>query len=161
MKKFALALLATAALSMPAIAAPNANQQSQSEPSQQPQQSQSQQPQSQQPQSQAQGTQQNANQAAQNQPKESQTIAPDRLSRSQVRQVQLALERNGFQVGRRDGRWGPETTNALKQFQQSKSVQANGELDQQTIADLGLNGARFAQRNGQTSQQQGNSQQQR
>jgi peptidoglycan hydrolase-like protein with peptidoglycan-binding domain len=156
MKKFALALLATAALSMPAIAAPNANQQSQSEPSQQPQQSQSQQPQSQ-----AQGTQQNANQAAQNQPNESQTIAPDRLSRSQVRQVQLALERNGFQVGRRDGRWGPETTNALKQFQQSKSVQANGELDQQTIADLGLNGARFAQRNGQTSQQQGNSQQQR
>jgi hypothetical protein len=155
MKKFALALLATAALSVPAIAAPSSNQSSQAQQSQ-PQQSQ-QQPQ--QPQSQAQGTntQQDQNQTAQNQPNGSQPISPQGLSRSQVRQVQQALDKSGFQVGRVDGRWGPETTNALKQFQQSKNAQADGQLDQQTISDLGLNGAQFAQQNkrgGQNSQQQ-------
>jgi peptidoglycan hydrolase-like protein with peptidoglycan-binding domain len=144
MKKLALALLATAALSMPAMAASNSSQQPQAQQSQQ------------QPQTQAQGPsdQQNSNQAAQNQPNGSQDISPNSLSRSNVRQVQQALDKSGFQVGRVDGRWGPETTNALKQFQQSKNVQANGQLDQQTISDLGLNGARFARQGGQSSQQQ-------
>jgi hypothetical protein len=89
---------------------------------------------------------QNSNQAAQNQPSQPR-ISPDNLSRDEVRQVQRALDESGFRAGATDGRWGPETSNALKQFQQSKNIQANGELDQQTLTGLGLNGAQFAQQN--------------
>jgi hypothetical protein len=90
---------------------------------------------------------QNSNPAAQNQLTERQPISPDSLSRDEVRQVQKALEKSGFHAGAANGRWGPETSNALKQFQQSKNIQANGKLDQQTLSGLGLNGAQFAQRN--------------
>jgi peptidoglycan hydrolase-like protein with peptidoglycan-binding domain len=120
MKKFAVALLATAALSMPAVA-------------QQP----------------AQNTNeaqlQNSGQTAQN--SGGQPLSPDKLSRDKVRQVQQALDKSGFNAGAADGRWGPETSNALKQFQQKKNIQANGQLDQQTLSGLGLNGAQFVQQN--------------
>jgi hypothetical protein len=89
---------------------------------------------------------QNSNQTAQNQPGQA-PISPDNLSRDEIRQIQRALDESGFHAGAADGRWGPETSNALKQFQQSKNIQANGELDQQTLTGLGLNGAQFAQRN--------------
>jgi hypothetical protein len=89
---------------------------------------------------------QNSNQTAQNQPNQPR-ISPDNLSRDEVRQVQRALDESGFHAGATDGRWGPETSNALKQFQKSKNIQANGELDQQTLTGLGLRGAQFAQQN--------------
>jgi peptidoglycan hydrolase-like protein with peptidoglycan-binding domain len=149
MKKLALALLASAAISMPAMAASNMNQQ--------PQKSQSQQSQSQQSQPQAQNTNssqgqmQSGNRSAQNQSMGSQPMSPDGLSRSEVRQVQQALDKDGFQVGRVDGRWGPETSNALKQFQESKKIQSSGQLDQQTLSKLGLNGARFSQQSEQNT----------
>jgi hypothetical protein len=119
--------------------------------SSQAQQAQEQQPQDHQSQAQYPNDQQiqpnNANQSAQNEPNNEQTISPKTLSRKDVRQVQQALDKNGFQIGRVDGRWGAKTSNALKQFQQSKKIQANGRLDQQTLSDLGLNGAQFAQQN--------------
>jgi hypothetical protein len=105
----------------------------------QPQQSQAQYPNNQQP--------SNANQSAQSQPNNEQTISPNKLSRNHIRQVQRALDKNGFQVGRVDGRWGPKTSDAVKQFQQKKNIEANGQLDQQTLSGLGLNGAQFAQQN--------------
>jgi hypothetical protein len=135
MKKFAFALLATAALSMPAAA----------------QQQQAQSPNQAQPQKQTQP--QNSNQTAQNQRNQGQPISPGKLSRSEVRQVQQALDKSGFHAGTADGRWGPETSNALKQFQQSKKIQANGQLNQQTLSGLGLNGAQFAQQNKPSGQQ--------
>jgi peptidoglycan hydrolase-like protein with peptidoglycan-binding domain len=122
MKKIAIALLATAVIGSPAIAASNNQQQSQ-------------------PQQQSQKQNQPNNQAAQN----DQQISPQNLSRGKVRQVQQALDKNGFKAGRSDGRWGRETENAVKQFQQSKQIQANGQLDQQTIADLGLDSSQFSQ----------------
>jgi hypothetical protein len=119
--------------------------------SSQAQQAQEQQPQNQQSQAQYPNNQQiqpnNANQSAQNQPNSEQTISPTTLSRNDVRQVQQALDKNGFQVGRVDGRWGHKTSDAMKQFQQSKKIKANGQLDQKTLSDLGLNGAQFAQQN--------------
>jgi peptidoglycan hydrolase-like protein with peptidoglycan-binding domain len=51
-------------------------------------------------------------------------------------------------VGRTDGRWGPRTENAVKEFQQSKQIKANGRLDQQTIADLGLDQSILSQQKG-------------
>jgi hypothetical protein len=88
-----------------------------------------------------------------NQSSNEQTILPATLSRSDVRQVQQALDKNGFQVGRVDGRWGPKTSNAVRQFQQSKKLDAKGQLNQQTLSDLGLNGAQFAQQKGHATQQ--------
>jgi peptidoglycan hydrolase-like protein with peptidoglycan-binding domain len=73
------------------------------------------------------------------------TLGPDSLSRGEVRQVQRALDKDGFKAGPTDGRWGRETANAVKQFQQSKQLQATGQLDQQTVADLGLDTSQFSQ----------------
>ena len=156
MKKLAIALLATAAFGMPAMAASNMTQQPQAPQAQQSQgqQSQVQYPnnnnknqQAQYPNNQ-QGQPNNANQAAQNESNSNnQTFSPQKLSRNEIRQVQQALDKNGQQVGRVDGRWGRKTSDALKQFQQSKGIQTNGQLDQQTLSDLGLNGAQFAQQN--------------
>jgi len=95
----------------------------------------------------------NTNQAVHNQPNNEQTISPNSLSRNEVRQVQQALEKNGFRAGPIDGRWGQKTSDALKHFQQSKNIQANGQLDQQTLSDLGLNGAQFGQQNQNNSSQ--------
>jgi DNA polymerase sigma len=148
MKKLALALLATAALSMPAMAASDTNQQTQY-PQDQQSQAQNTNEQAQPNNTYNQVQPNNANQAQnqQNQENNQQTISPDKLSRHQVQQIQQALDKNGFQVGRVDGRWGPKTDDAVKQFQQSKNIQSNGQLDQQTLSDLGLNGAQFAQQN--------------
>jgi peptidoglycan hydrolase-like protein with peptidoglycan-binding domain len=122
MRKIAIALLATAVIGSPAIAA--------SDNQQQPQ-----------PQQQSKTQNQPNDQAAQN----DQQISPQNLSRGKVRQVQQALDKNGFKAGPTDGRWGRETENAVKQFQQSKQIQANGQLDQQTVADLGLDSSQFSQ----------------
>jgi peptidoglycan hydrolase-like protein with peptidoglycan-binding domain len=86
--------------------------------------------------------QQQTNQTQQNpQPNQQQAQgnqASQNLSRREIRQAQQALNKDGFKVGRADGRLGPETENAVKQFQQSKQMQPSGQLDQQTMADLGL-----------------------
>jgi hypothetical protein len=92
-------------------------------------------------------------QAAQNRPNNEQTISPNSLSQNEVRQIQQALEKNGVGAGPIDGRWGAKTTDAVKQFQQSKNIQANGQLDQQTLSNLGLNGAQFVKQNQNNSSQ--------
>ncbi|WGR93929.1 peptidoglycan-binding protein [Bradyrhizobium sp. ISRA443] len=64
---------------------------------------------------------------------------------SEVRQVQQALDKNGSKAGSTDARWGNETQAAVKQFQQSKQLQATGQLDRQTVADFGLDASKFLQ----------------
>ncbi len=143
MKTMAMALLATAVIATPAIAASN-NQQPQTKQMQPPKNAQNQ------PQSQrnAQQNQPNTQQQAQN----GQAITPNSLPRGEVRQVQQALDKDGFKAGRADGRWGPETANAVKQFQQSKQIQSNGQLNRQTLADLGLDTSRLQGSRNQGSQ---------
>jgi len=75
------------------------------------------------------------------------------LSRNEIQLIQRALDKNGFRAGLVDGRWGPKTSDALKHFQESKNLEANGQLDQQTLSDLGLNGAQFAKQNQNNSSQ--------
>ena len=60
-------------------------------------------------------------------------------SSAQVRQAQQALNQRGFPV-REDGRWGPQTTSAVRQFQQSQGLQPTGQLNQQTAQALGIGG---------------------
>jgi peptidoglycan hydrolase-like protein with peptidoglycan-binding domain len=133
MRKAAIALLATT-LIIPAAFAANQQQPNGAQPQAQDRGQQNTQNQSGQP--------NNNQQAAQN----DQSISPDNLSQGKIRQVQQALDKDGFSTGRVDGRWGPKTENAVKQFQQSKQIQANGQLDQQTVADLGLDASNFSGR---------------
>jgi peptidoglycan hydrolase-like protein with peptidoglycan-binding domain len=134
MRKIAIALLATSMIGAPVFAVSKHQQQPQANQQQTDQTQQNQQP--------------NQQQAAQ----DNQTQAPN-LPRREIRQVQRALNKDGFKVGRADGRWGPETENAVKQFQQSKQIEPSGQLDQQTMADLGLDKNQSAQPQGSQTQQ--------
>jgi len=67
-----------------------------------------------------------------------QRITPAQLSHTQIRQVQQALDKKGFHASRADGRWGPETETALRRFQQQQKLEGNGQLNQQTLAALGV-----------------------
>jgi peptidoglycan hydrolase-like protein with peptidoglycan-binding domain len=58
--------------------------------------------------------------------------------RDMVRQVQQQLSSQGFDAGPADGIMGEQTKSALRQFQQSKGMQATGELDGQTASALGV-----------------------
>ncbi len=55
-----------------------------------------------------------------------------------VRQVQQQLKQQGINAGPVDGQWGPLTEKGVRQFQQSKNIQASGQLDEQTLAALGI-----------------------
>ncbi len=149
MKKIAIAMLTTAMIGTPAFAASNNNHQQQQGAQMQQQGTRMQQPQNDQAQQNSQNQQQTArdqkNPQNQQTAENNQPIQPSDLSRGEIRQVQQALDKDGFKAGTADGRWGPHTEDAVKQFQQSKQIQANGQLDQQTVADLGLNPSDFSQ----------------
>lgn len=58
-----------------------------------------------------------------------------------LRQVQQQLSEKGFDPGAADGVWGPQTESALKGFQQAQGIEPSGQLDQQTLSALGVDGA--------------------
>jgi peptidoglycan hydrolase-like protein with peptidoglycan-binding domain len=127
MKTLTLTLLAGAALAVPAVVPATAQNAPQS------QQPQAQQPNTQQP------NQQQANQnQGQNQQASTQRISPRQLGRNGVRQVQQALDKSGFHAGRADGIFGRSTRTAVMDYQKSKGIHSNGQLNQQTLSDLGV-----------------------
>jgi peptidoglycan hydrolase-like protein with peptidoglycan-binding domain len=130
MKKLTLTLLAGAALAMPAAVPAMA----QNGPQAQQPQAQQQQPKNQAPMNQQQSSQPQPNQQAANQP-----VTPRQIGRSGVRQVQQALNKDGFHAGPTDGIYGRNTRTAVEDFQKSKKIQSNGQLNQQTLSQLGVN----------------------
>ncbi len=63
----------------------------------------------------------------------------EQLSQSTMQDVQQQLQQQGFyRNGKVDGRWGPETRQAVEHFQRSKGMQVTGQLDQQTLDALGV-----------------------
>jgi len=56
-----------------------------------------------------------------------------RLSRAQVKQLQINLQLLGYDVGKPDGILGPATRAALSQFQQRGGLIADGHLDQELM----------------------------
>jgi hypothetical protein len=140
MKKLLLAATAIAALSLPAMA------QNQPSNTQQPDRQQmdvsSHRSAGQQPQNQS---SENRQQQAQN------TIKPSQLNSQQIRHIQRALNKQGFDAGHVDGKWGSSTDKAVKNFQQSQKMQASGKLNQQTLQALGVN----VTAQGRTGQSQG------
>lgn len=139
MKKLTLALLASAALAMP-VAVPamaqnspqtqKAQQQQPQNPAEMKQKQSMQQPNEQQSTQQPNGQQPNKQASSQ--------ISPQQLGRSGVRQVQQALNKDGFHAGKADGIWGPDTRTAVNDFQKSKDIPGNGKLNKQTLSDLGV-----------------------
>lgn len=61
------------------------------------------------------------------------------MSRANVEQVQQALNGAGEKTTV-DGKWGPKTEAALKQFQQQHGIKATGRLDQATKKQLHATG---------------------
>ena len=70
----------------------------------------------------------------------SQSGTDQQLSQNTIQDVQQKLQQDGFyKNGHIDGIMGPQTHQALQQFQQAKGLQSSGQLDQQTMAALGVN----------------------
>jgi peptidoglycan hydrolase-like protein with peptidoglycan-binding domain len=57
-----------------------------------------------------------------------------------IKKAQEKLSAAGHDAGPADGKLGPQTQRALKEFQQSKGLDASGQLDQKTLAALGASG---------------------
>lgn len=57
------------------------------------------------------------------------------MSHKHVASVQQALNNNGAKLTV-DGKWGPKTEAALKQFQQQHGLKATGHLDHETRTQL-------------------------
>ncbi|UPY36320.1 peptidoglycan-binding domain-containing protein [Sediminicoccus sp. KRV36] len=60
------------------------------------------------------------------------------LSSGATAMIQEKLQQAGVYAGRADGVWGPESQAALERFQQTRNLQATGQLNQATVATLGL-----------------------
>ena len=60
------------------------------------------------------------------------------LSASAIASVQQRLQQAGVYNGRPDGVWGPESQAALERFQQTRNLQVTGQLNQATVATLGM-----------------------
>lgn len=58
-----------------------------------------------------------------------------------VKQAQQVLVLQGYEIGAVDGRLGPRTRAALRQFQEMHGLAPSGELDAGTRAALGLEGS--------------------
>jgi peptidoglycan hydrolase-like protein with peptidoglycan-binding domain len=65
------------------------------------------------------------------------TVSPDPYS-GFITKVQEKLRELGFDGGPPNGDFGPKTQTALTQFQLSRNVPASGQLDDQTLAELGV-----------------------
>lgn len=60
-------------------------------------------------------------------------------SDSTVRDAQTALNSQGYDAGVADGRWGPNTQNAVRRFQSDRGLEQSGTLDSATLSALGVN----------------------
>jgi hypothetical protein len=57
-----------------------------------------------------------------------------------IRRAQEALNDQGYNVGRVDGRWGPNTQSAVRRFQAKSGLTESGTLDSSTLSALGVKG---------------------
>ncbi|POR41818.1 peptidoglycan-binding protein [Methylobacterium sp. V23] len=69
---------------------------------------------------------------------------PLHVSPAGIRQIQQALNQQGWNTGQVDGRWGPATVQASRSYQQSHGLEPTGRLEVGLIAALGLTDAIFS-----------------
>jgi len=82
--------------------------------------------------------------------------APLYLGKQATMEVQQKLDEQGVRAGKPDGLWGPETEQAVRDFQQKKDLPATGRLDLPTLAALGVDLPSLAGKGGSGGQQGGN-----
>lgn len=70
-----------------------------------------------------------------------QRIAGPKPSDDSIRRAQEALERAGYEIGAPDGQLGPRTVAAIKRFQTDRYLSVSGQLDETTLAALGITSA--------------------
>src|SRR5207248_7864343 len=70
--------------------------------------------------------------------KPAQTSTAAKVSDDIVRRAQQALERAGYEIGTPDGQLGPRTIAAVKRFQTDRYLAVSGQLDESTLAALGI-----------------------
>lgn len=70
--------------------------------------------------------------------KPAQASTAAKLSDDIVRRAQQALERAGYEIGTPDGQLGPRTIAAVKRFQTDRYLAVSGQLDESTLAGLGI-----------------------
>ncbi len=58
------------------------------------------------------------------------------LTREQIVQIQTELQARGFEPGEADGQLGPQTTSAIRAFQKSQNLQADGFADMELFESL-------------------------
>lgn len=63
---------------------------------------------------------------------------PPAVSSQMIRHVQEQLKHDGSYHGRIDGIWGPQSTQAMRDFQQTHSLHRNGQIDLRTLAAMNL-----------------------
>jgi photosystem II stability/assembly factor-like uncharacterized protein len=63
---------------------------------------------------------------------------PQKTSDDSVRRAQEALDRAGYEIGNPDGLLGPRTIAAIKRFQTDRYLPVSGQLDEVTLAALGV-----------------------
>ncbi len=71
-------------------------------------------------------------------PRDLDIIAPSASSSEQTRRVQQALFNRGFNPGQIDGIYGLQTERAVREFQRSRGLQADGVVGPQTLNALGI-----------------------
>ena len=59
-------------------------------------------------------------------------------SKHEVKEAQRCLQQKGLYKGKVDGEMGPETSSAIRHYQQSNHLNVTGQLDQQTLSSLGV-----------------------
>lgn len=60
------------------------------------------------------------------------SVGPAQVQSTQVRDVQIQLNANGYDAGPADGFNGPKTRNAISAYQEANGLPATGELDERT-----------------------------
>ena len=70
--------------------------------------------------------------------KQQQQAGAVKLDSKRVNEMQRALNEKGYAVGRVDGVVGPQTSNAIREFQSKEGLSATGQPDQQTLKALGI-----------------------
>jgi peptidoglycan hydrolase-like protein with peptidoglycan-binding domain len=67
-----------------------------------------------------------------------QPLVGEPLNPDVVRRIQVKLRQLGFYPGAVDGVWGANTQAATERLQQSRGLQATGQLNPATVAAMGL-----------------------
>jgi hypothetical protein len=83
---------------------------------------------------------------------QAQVIEPASLNKTKIRQLQMKLNKAGYSAGSVDGIWGGKTRQALRNYQRQEKLPGNGQLNQQTLAQLGVNGGNQSQSSNRTAQ---------